>query len=46
MFFIVFLLDMCYNVRDYYNPAKLLVKIICNFVIYDAKTEYTDYLQA
>lgn len=39
-FFIVFLLDMCYNVRDYYNPSRLLVKIICNFVICDAETEY------
>lgn len=40
LFFIVFLLDMCYNVRDYYNPGRLLVKIICNFVICDAETEY------
>lgn len=37
-FFCVF--DMCYNVRDYYNPGRLLVKIICNFVICDAETEY------
>lgn len=30
---------MCYNIRDYSNPAKPHAQIICNFVICDVVTE-------